>query len=88
MENATLRLGYNIQPWVGALLWDRTASLGRWQGLESEGAQWRFSERKLSAKEVQRKNEQEVAAAAAAEGGVKKQGGKVEEGMAKPVVGI
>ena len=59
--------------------------------MESEGAQWRFGERKLSAKEVLRKNEQDAAAAAAAaaaEGGVKKQGGKAEGGMAKPVVEI
>ncbi|KAI9828436.1 MAG: hypothetical protein M1832_002864 [Thelocarpon impressellum] len=33
-KNVTLSLGWNVQPWVGALLWDRTGRLGRWEALE------------------------------------------------------
>lgn len=30
-----LELGWNIQPWVGALLWSRKSDLGVWRGTES-----------------------------------------------------
>ena len=32
--NATLSLHWNVQPWVGALVWTNTNSYGRWQGLK------------------------------------------------------
>lgn len=32
--NATLNLHWNIQPWVGALVWTNTKSYGRWEGLK------------------------------------------------------
>lgn len=33
-ENATLHLHWNVQPWVGAMLWTNKADLGRWSGLK------------------------------------------------------
>lgn len=33
-QNATLTLRWNVQPWVGALLWSNRDTLGRWQGLK------------------------------------------------------
>jgi signal peptidase complex subunit 3 len=33
-ENATLTLQWNVQPWVGALVWTNKATVGRWQGLK------------------------------------------------------
>jgi len=32
--NATLNLHWNIQPWVGALVWTNTKTYGRWEGLK------------------------------------------------------
>ncbi|KAF1981383.1 signal peptidase 22 kDa subunit [Aulographum hederae CBS 113979] len=32
--NATLELGWNIQPWVGALVWANYVDLGRWSGVK------------------------------------------------------
>lgn len=32
--NATLSLHWNVQPWVGALVWTNWQTIGRWQGLE------------------------------------------------------
>lgn len=33
-SNATLSLHWNVQPWVGALVWTNRKSYGRWQGLK------------------------------------------------------
>lgn len=30
----TLEVGWNVQPWVGALLWTQHKSFGRWSGLK------------------------------------------------------
>ncbi|KAK0944089.1 Signal peptidase complex subunit [Friedmanniomyces endolithicus] len=40
--NATLTLHWNVQPWVGALVWDSRGTLGRWQGLRGEMAGFDF----------------------------------------------
>jgi signal peptidase complex subunit 3 len=29
-----LELGWNVQPWVGALLWTNWADVGMWKGLD------------------------------------------------------
>ena len=31
--NVTLRLAWNVQPWVGALVWDLDATRGLWEGV-------------------------------------------------------
>ena len=33
-KNATLELGWNIQPWVGALWWPRSTDLGVWKKMD------------------------------------------------------
>jgi hypothetical protein len=33
-QNVTLELGWNIQPWVGALTWPRKADLGVWKAMK------------------------------------------------------
>lgn len=33
-ENATLSLHWNVQPWVGALVWANRNTYGRWEGLK------------------------------------------------------
>lgn len=33
-DNVTLELGWNIQPWVGALTWTNWQKLGAWEGLK------------------------------------------------------
>ncbi|KAF2673838.1 signal peptidase 22 kDa subunit [Microthyrium microscopicum] len=33
-SNVTLELGFNVQPWVGALLWSRPFDLGMWKTTE------------------------------------------------------
>lgn len=35
-ENVTLELGWNVQPWVGALTWtlQEGESFGRWNGIQ------------------------------------------------------
>ncbi|KAK0276732.1 Signal peptidase complex subunit [Friedmanniomyces endolithicus] len=40
--NATLTLHWNVQPWVGALVWDSRGTLGRWQGLRGGMAGFNF----------------------------------------------
>ncbi|KAI1489287.1 signal peptidase 22 kDa subunit [Biscogniauxia mediterranea] len=40
--DVTLRLHYNVQPWVGALTWDQSSDLGLWKRL-SDGASAAFS---------------------------------------------
>lgn len=37
-----LKLGYNVQPWVGALAWDTAGDWGRWRSLAG-GVSKRFS---------------------------------------------
>lgn len=34
-QNVTLKMGWNVQPWVGALTWtmNKDQSFGRWKGL-------------------------------------------------------
>ncbi|OQO13898.1 hypothetical protein B0A48_00773 [Cryoendolithus antarcticus] len=32
--NATLTLKWNVQPWVGALVWSNKVKVGRWEGLK------------------------------------------------------
>lgn len=32
--NVTLEVGWNVQPWVGALLWTQHKSFGRWTGIK------------------------------------------------------
>ena len=39
VENCTLHLRYNIQPWVGALTWSSGADRGVWTGLEGESSE-------------------------------------------------
>ncbi|KAL9063097.1 MAG: hypothetical protein Q9157_008422 [Trypethelium eluteriae] len=34
LSNATLELNWNIQPWVGALVWTNRADFGLWKGLK------------------------------------------------------
>ncbi|KAK4542307.1 hypothetical protein LTR36_006960 [Oleoguttula mirabilis] len=41
-ENATLTLHWNVQPWVGALVWTNTKTVGRWQGLQGGEAKFAF----------------------------------------------
>jgi signal peptidase complex subunit 3 len=49
-ENATLELNWNIQPWVGALLWSRPSNLGVWKALKGGKTEpWTFPELKGSA---------------------------------------
>ncbi|KAK3110690.1 Signal peptidase complex subunit [Teratosphaeriaceae sp. CCFEE 6253] len=40
--NATLVLHWNVQPWVGALVWDNRRTVGRWQGLQGGEAAFEF----------------------------------------------
>ncbi|KAK5116260.1 hypothetical protein LTR62_008587 [Meristemomyces frigidus] len=40
--NATLRLHWNVQPWVGALVWDNRKTVGRWQGLKGGETKFDF----------------------------------------------
>ncbi|KAK5120889.1 hypothetical protein LTR85_005956 [Meristemomyces frigidus] len=40
--NATLSLHWNVQPWVGALVWTNKNSIGRWQGLQGGEAKFDF----------------------------------------------
>jgi len=32
-EDVTLRLHYNVQPWVGILTWNQNVDYGRWKAL-------------------------------------------------------
>ncbi|KAK3717464.1 Signal peptidase complex subunit [Vermiconidia calcicola] len=41
-ENATLSLHWNVQPWVGALVWTNTKSYGRWSGLKGGADKFDF----------------------------------------------
>lgn len=41
-SNATLTLHWNVQPWVGALVWTNKATIGRWTGLEGGEAHFDF----------------------------------------------
>lgn len=61
--NATLEFGWNVQPWVGALLWTRTQSVGRWQGLQGGRSEV------FTFPEVKGKKKATAAAAAAESGG-------------------
>lgn len=56
--NATLELGYNVQPWVGALLWTNWNDWGYWKGLRGARSQeWAFPELKGGKKEADVKTE-------------------------------
>ena len=50
--NATLTLHWNVQPWVGALVWTNTKTYGRWQGLQ--GGETKFTFPKLKGTEVKK----------------------------------
>jgi len=41
-SNATLTLHWNVQPWVGALVWTNTKTYGRWQGRAGGEANFDF----------------------------------------------
>ena len=45
-SNATLTLHWNVQPWVGALVWTNTKTFGRWQGLRGGEAKFAFPQLK------------------------------------------
>ena len=47
-ENATLSLHWNVQPWVGALVWKNERTWGRWQGLQGGEDKFAFPELKGS----------------------------------------
>lgn len=51
-SNATLTLHWNVQPWVGALVWDNQETFGRWQGLKGGIAKFAFP--KLKGTEVKK----------------------------------
>lgn len=53
-RNATLELGWNVQPWVGALTWTNWQTLGVWKGLEG-GRSEPFEFPEIGAKKVDRK---------------------------------
>lgn len=40
--NATLTLHWNVQPWVGPLVWDNRKTYGLWQGLQGGDAKFDF----------------------------------------------
>lgn len=42
VDNATLTLHWNVQPWVGALVWDNRKTFGRWEGLKGGEAKFDF----------------------------------------------
>lgn len=57
--NATLELGYNIQPWVGALLWTNWRNRGYWKGIEGgRSLAWDFPALKGSKREADVKTEE------------------------------
>lgn len=41
-DNATLTLHWNVQPWVGALVWTNRNTVARWQGLRGGEAKFDF----------------------------------------------
>ena len=53
-ENVTLELGWNVQPWVGALTWTNWQTLGVWKGLEG-GRSETFAFPEIGAKKVDKK---------------------------------
>ncbi|KAF1363682.1 signal peptidase 22 kDa subunit [Lizonia empirigonia] len=53
-RNATLELGWNVQPWVGALTWTNWQTLGMWKGLDG-GRSEAFEFPEIAAKKVDRK---------------------------------
>ena len=76
-ENATLTVGWNVQPWVGALVWDKGllgGRLGQWK-VDQNGVSdpWAFPALKGSRQEAA-KNEPN------------REGKKLEEGKAKEAV--
>lgn len=53
-ENVTLELGWNVQPWVGALTWTNWQTVGVWKGLEG-GRSEVFEFPEIGAKKVDKK---------------------------------
>ncbi|KAF3009685.1 hypothetical protein E8E13_008466 [Curvularia kusanoi] len=53
-ENVTLELGWNVQPWVGALTWTNWETVGVWKGLEG-GRSEAFAFPEIGAKKVDAK---------------------------------
>jgi signal peptidase complex subunit 3 len=58
-ENVTLELGWNVQPWVGALTWTNWQKLGAWEGLRG-GRSDVFGFPEIGAKKVVDKKELET----------------------------
>ncbi|KAF1928347.1 signal peptidase 22 kDa subunit [Didymella exigua CBS 183.55] len=54
-QNVTLELGWNVQPWVGALTWTNWRTLGVWKGLEG-GSSEAFTFPEIGAKKVDAKD--------------------------------
>ncbi|KAF9691248.1 hypothetical protein EKO04_010581 [Ascochyta lentis] len=52
--NVTLELGWNVQPWVGALTWTNWQTVGVWKGLEG-GRSESFEFPEIGAKKVDKK---------------------------------
>ncbi len=46
--NATLQLHWNLQPWVGALVWTNRKTYGRWEGLRGGEQKFEFPALKVS----------------------------------------
>ena len=59
LQNRTdvvLELGWNVQPWVGALVWDNRRDVGVWKGLKGgESGEFDFPE--IGAKKVKLETE-------------------------------
>lgn len=54
-DNVTLELGWNVQPWVGALTWTNWQTVGVWKGLDG-GRSESFEFPEIGAKKVDKKN--------------------------------
>ena len=54
-QNVTLELGWNVQPWVGALTWTNWQTVGVWKGLEG-GRSEPFEFPEIGAKKVDMKD--------------------------------
>jgi signal peptidase complex subunit 3 len=53
-DNVTLELGWNVQPWVGALTWTNWQTMGVWKGLQG-GRSESFAFPEIGAKTVDKK---------------------------------
>ncbi|KAM0342252.1 hypothetical protein ACHAPU_009657 [Fusarium lateritium] len=56
-SDVTLKLHYNVQPWVGLLTWDQTRDLGHWKALVgSESSSFRFPAIKAKKNDASKKS--------------------------------